>query len=146
MAAASAEITGVVCNYVVGNLLTPVLCASHVFIVLKVLHVPGAVLPATLATVFDLLPMTGWLLLPRTLELRPLLLFYLNFQPPVAHGFPENLVVAFALVRIGNCKISDGLVELIALAEIAADLRGLAAAGMRARQCPSAQHGILHHG
>lgn len=62
MAAASDEITTVVCHYVAGNLLTSVFCAVYAFIVLKVLHVPGAILLAILAAVFDLLPMIGFFL------------------------------------------------------------------------------------
>jgi predicted PurR-regulated permease PerM len=63
------EITEVVGHYVAGNLFTSLLCSIYVFIVLKVLHVPGATLFAVLAGVFDLLPIIGFFMftIPTTL-------------------------------------------------------------------------------
>ncbi|MDB6123221.1 MAG: hypothetical protein JWQ71_2214 [Pedosphaera sp.] len=69
IAEASEEITEVVGHYVAGNIFTSVLCSVFVFIVLKVLHVPNAVLLAVLAGVFDLLPIIGFFMftIPATL-------------------------------------------------------------------------------
>jgi predicted PurR-regulated permease PerM len=69
VAGAAEEITDVVGHYVAGNIFTSVLCAIFVFIVLKVLQVPNAVLLAVLAGVFDLLPIIGFFMftIPATL-------------------------------------------------------------------------------
>ena len=40
---------------------------------------------------------------------------------PVRTAFVRVFVVAFALIGIGDGEVSDGLIELVALAEIAAD-------------------------
>jgi predicted PurR-regulated permease PerM len=61
-AEASEEITSVVAHYMVGQIITSVLCSAYAYIVLKVLHVPSAALLAVLAGVFDLLPMIGFFL------------------------------------------------------------------------------------
>jgi predicted PurR-regulated permease PerM len=69
MGPASEEITEVVGHYVAGNLFTSLVCSIYAFIVLAVLHVPGAALFAVLAGVFDLLPIIGFFLftIPATL-------------------------------------------------------------------------------
>jgi hypothetical protein len=45
-----------------------------------------------------------------------------HFQLARAGGIHEDFVIAFALVGIGAGKVGDGLVELVALAQVAADL------------------------
>jgi predicted PurR-regulated permease PerM len=62
MELAGEEITSVVAHYMVGQIITSVLCAAYAFTVLKLLHVPNAALLAVLAAVFDLLPMIGFFL------------------------------------------------------------------------------------
>src|SRR5262245_52778356 len=69
----------------------------------------------------------------------------LRFQPAFAHGLHENLVVALVLISIGLGEVGDGFVEYVALAKVSADLCRLAGAGVRMRERPSAQLGILHH-
>jgi len=57
----------------------------------------------------------------------------------------KDLVIAFALIGVGDGEVRDGPVEFVALAEVSADLFRLAAAGVRAGKDPSAQLGVLHH-
>ena len=57
-----------------------------------------------------------------------------HFQPAISHGLPEDLVVALRLVRVGGGEVGDRLVEPVALAEVAADLRRLTGAGVGVRQ------------
>ncbi len=63
--------------------------------------------------------------------------FLLNedFQPARAHGLHEDFVIALALVGIGNRKVRDGPVEGVALAQVAADFRRFAGAGMGPGPC-----------
>ncbi|EEF57178.1 AI-2E family transporter [Pedosphaera parvula] len=61
-AAAAEEITEVVSQYVVGNIITSVICGIYAFTVLKLLHVPNAALLAVMAGIFDLLPIIGFFL------------------------------------------------------------------------------------
>ncbi len=56
------EITGVVSHYVVGQLITSLLCGIYAFAVLAFLHVPNAVALAFLAAVLDVLPLIGFFL------------------------------------------------------------------------------------
>ena len=62
---------------------------------------------------------------------------------PGTDGLQENIVVAFALIGIRDREVGDGLVELVALAQVAADLGGLARAGMGMGQGPATQFGVL---
>ena len=58
-----------------------------------------------------------WLAARFTVE--ELRLFHLlddHFQSPSFHRLGEDLVVAFALVRIGDGEVGDGSVEFVALA------------------------------
>ncbi len=57
-----AEITTVVSRYIVGQVITSVLCGLYAFTVLAVLHVPNALALAVLAAVLDVLPLIGFFL------------------------------------------------------------------------------------
>ena len=60
--AASAEITSVVSHYVLGQVITSVLCGLYAFLVLALLHVPNPLGLAFLAAVLDVLPLVGFFL------------------------------------------------------------------------------------
>ena len=60
--AAGEEIATVVGHYMLGQVITSVLCAAYAFGVLIVLHVPEAALLAVLAGVLDVLPLIGFVL------------------------------------------------------------------------------------
>lgn len=62
VAVAVPEIASVVGSYMVGQLLTSLLCAAYAFIILFILHVPNAALLAVIAGVFDILPLVGFFL------------------------------------------------------------------------------------
>ena len=62
MALAGEEIATVVGHYMVGQVITSVLCAVYAFGVLSALHVRSAVLLAVLAGIFDVLPLIGFFL------------------------------------------------------------------------------------
>ena len=62
IAMAGEEVASVVGHYMVGQVITSVLCAAYAFGVLSALHVPSAVLLAVLAGIFDVLPLIGFLL------------------------------------------------------------------------------------
>ena len=59
---ASAEFATVVSGYMIGQLITSLLCGIYVFGMLSVLHVPNAALLAVVAAVFDILPLIGFFL------------------------------------------------------------------------------------
>jgi predicted PurR-regulated permease PerM len=61
-AIASPQIAEVVGHYMVGQLITSVLCGLYAFAVLFFLKVPNAALLAVLAAIFDLLPLIGFFL------------------------------------------------------------------------------------
>ena len=62
MGEASEEIASVVGHYMIGQVITSVLCAVYAFLVLELLHVPNALLLAALAGIFDVLPLVGFFL------------------------------------------------------------------------------------
>jgi predicted PurR-regulated permease PerM len=62
MDVAAGEITSVVGHYIVGQVITSVLCGAYAFIVLAVLHVPNAGFLAIIAAIFDVLPLIGFFL------------------------------------------------------------------------------------
>ncbi len=62
MAVAGEEIATIVGHYMVGQLITSVLCAIYAFGVLMAFHVPSAALLAVLAGIFDVLPLIGFFL------------------------------------------------------------------------------------
>jgi predicted PurR-regulated permease PerM len=59
---AAGEITDVVGHYIVGQVITSVLCGLYAFIVLLLFHVPNAGFLAIIAAVFDVLPLIGFFL------------------------------------------------------------------------------------
>ena len=61
-----------------------------------------------------------------------------HFQPSIFYRLCEDLVVAFALIRVGDGEVGDGLVEFVAFAEVSADRGRLTAAGVRTGEGPSA--------
>ncbi len=56
------EISQVIFGYVVGQIITSSLVAVYAFIVLSILHVPGALMLAVLAGVLDILPVIGFII------------------------------------------------------------------------------------
>jgi predicted PurR-regulated permease PerM len=62
IAVAGEEIASVVGHYVIGQVITSVLCAAYAFGVLIVFRVPNAALLAVLAGIFDVLPLIGFFL------------------------------------------------------------------------------------
>lgn len=56
------EIAGVVSRYMLGQVITSVLCGIYAFAVLAFLHVPNALALAVLAAVLDILPLIGFFL------------------------------------------------------------------------------------
>lgn len=59
---ASVEIGGVVSSYMLGQLVTSLICGAFAFAVLALFHVPNAALLAVIAAVFDILPLIGFFL------------------------------------------------------------------------------------
>jgi predicted PurR-regulated permease PerM len=59
---AAAEITSVVGHYIVGQVITSVLCGLYAFIVLALFRVPNAGFLAIIAAIFDVLPLIGFFL------------------------------------------------------------------------------------
>ncbi|MEA3210352.1 MAG: hypothetical protein QOE70_3409 [Chthoniobacter sp.] len=59
---ASVEIGTVVSSYMIGQLITSLLCGVFTFTILSILHVPNAALLAVIAAVFDILPLIGFFL------------------------------------------------------------------------------------
>lgn len=62
VALAAPEVAEVVSSYMAGQLITSLICASCVFAMLTVLHVPNALLLAAIAGIFDVLPIIGFFL------------------------------------------------------------------------------------
>src|SRR5579862_3683832 len=62
VAVAGEEIASVVSHYMLGQVITSVLCAVYAFVVLVVFHVPNAALLAVLAGLLDVLPLIGFFL------------------------------------------------------------------------------------
>jgi predicted PurR-regulated permease PerM len=62
MAIASQEIRSVVAHYMVGQLITSVLCGTYAFLVLMILRVPNAGFLAIMAAIFDVLPLIAFFL------------------------------------------------------------------------------------
>jgi predicted PurR-regulated permease PerM len=56
------EIGSVVSHYMIGQLITSIICGGFAFAVLAILKVPSALLLAVMAAVFDVLPMIGFFL------------------------------------------------------------------------------------
>src|SRR6516162_10236342 len=68
-----------------------------------------------------------------------------HFELARAHGLQERFVVALALIGVGNREVRDGLVEGVALAEVATDLGRLTRARVGAGQRPRTRLGVLTH-
>ena len=79
VAAASPEIASVVGSYMLGQLITSVVCGTYTFIILIVLHVPSAALLAVIAGVFDILPLIGFFL-----SIIPALIVAMSVSPAAA--------------------------------------------------------------
>jgi len=62
MDSAAVEVTDVVGHYIVGQVITSVLCGLYAFIVLALCHVSGAGFLAIIAGIFDVLPLIGFFL------------------------------------------------------------------------------------
>ena len=62
IALAGEEVATVVGHYMIGQVITSVLCTVYAFGVLSAFHVPSAVLLAVLAGIFDVLPLIGFFL------------------------------------------------------------------------------------
>ena len=91
--AASVEIGTVVSSYMLGQLITSLLCGAYVFTILSLLHVPNATLLAVLAAIFDILPLIGFFL-----ALFPALIIAVSVSPATA-GLALVLYVAYHLVE-----------------------------------------------
>jgi predicted PurR-regulated permease PerM len=90
---ASNEIAAVVSAYMIGQLITSLLCGLFVFTILSVLHVPNAALLAVIAAVFDILPLIGFFL-----SLIPALIVAASVSAGTA-GLVLVLYVAYHLVE-----------------------------------------------
>ncbi|MEO7318089.1 MAG: AI-2E family transporter [Chthoniobacteraceae bacterium] len=91
--AASPEIVSVVSSYMLGQLITSLLCGFYVFVVLTVLKVPNAALLAVIAGVFDILPLIGFFL-----AITPALIIAASVSPATA-GLVLALYLAYHLVE-----------------------------------------------
>jgi predicted PurR-regulated permease PerM len=78
-ATASVEIAEVVSSYMIGQLITSLLCGTYAFIILQLLHVPNAALLAVIAGVFDILPLIGFFL-----SIIPAMIVALSVSPVTA--------------------------------------------------------------
>jgi predicted PurR-regulated permease PerM len=120
------ELTEVISAYVIGQVITSVLCAVYVFILLRVFHVPAALMLAVLAGIFDILPIIGFFL-----TAIPAVIFALTVSPTTAliifamylvyHGIESYLILPYIY---GNRLRVSGLIVLLAL------LFGAAVAGI----------------
>jgi len=93
MAIAGEEVATVVGHYVVGQVITSVLCAAYAFGVLAFLHVPGAVLLAVLAGICDVLPLIGFFLF-----IIPAVAIALTVSPMTA-ALVGGLYIAYHLIE-----------------------------------------------
>ena len=91
--AASLEIGTVISSYMLGQLITSLLCGGYAFAILSLLHVPNATLLAVLAAIFDILPLVGFFL-----ALFPALIIAVSVSPATA-GLVLVLYVAYHLVE-----------------------------------------------
>ncbi len=113
----AAEVTPVVSAYIVGQIITSILCAIAVYIILISFSVPAALVLAVLAAIFDVLPIIGFIM-----TIVPAVLFALTVSPTAAvavfflfgayHAL-ENYVIVPAIY--GNRLKVSGLVVLLAI-------------------------------
>ena len=87
------EISSVVGHYMVGQLITSLICGAFAFGVLLIFKVPSALLLAVLAAVFDVLPMIGFFLFTI-----PAVLLAWTVSAPTA-GIVAGLYVAYHLIE-----------------------------------------------
>jgi predicted PurR-regulated permease PerM len=90
---ASPEILSVVTNYMAGQFITSGLCGIYAFTVLAVLHVPNAALLASMAALFDILPIIGFFL-----SVIPAILLAATVSPMTA-GLVALLYTAYHLLE-----------------------------------------------
>ncbi len=90
---ASEEIGTVVSHYMIGQLITSLLCGVYTFTILSVLHVPNAALLALIAAVFDILPLIGFFL-----SIIPALIVAVSLSPATA-GLVLLLYGAYHLIE-----------------------------------------------
>jgi predicted PurR-regulated permease PerM len=93
IAVAGEEIASVVGHYMIGQVITSVLCAAYAFGVLIVFRVPNAALLAVLAGIFDFLPLIGFFLFAI-----PAVAMAFTVSPATA-GIVAALYVAYHLVE-----------------------------------------------
>ncbi|MES2568969.1 MAG: AI-2E family transporter [Verrucomicrobiota bacterium] len=93
MGIAAPEIADIVSHYMVGQLITSVLCAIYTFLVLYFLKVPNAALLAVLAGILDILPVIGFFL-----STAPALALALTVSPMTA-GIVLMLYIAYNVVE-----------------------------------------------
>jgi predicted PurR-regulated permease PerM len=118
------EVSSVISAYIFGQVITSVLAALYVFISLRVLGVPAALMLAVLAGVFDVLPVLGFFC-----SLIPAVVFAMTVSPQTAfivvglyvlyHGIENYLVLPYVY---GSRLRLSGLVVLFSL--LAAGLIG----------------------
>lgn len=111
------EVTVVISAYMIGQLITSVLCGAFVYAMLRFLEVPGALMLAVIAGVFDILPIIGFFL-----SVIPSIIFALTVSPTTAlivfalyctyHAL-ENYVVVPLIY--GNRLRLSGLAVLVAI-------------------------------
>lgn len=87
------EVSQVIFGYVSGQVITSLLVMVYSFIVLSLLHVPGALMLAILAGVFDILPILGFFI-----ATAPAFLLALSVSPQTA-GLVLALYMLFQLVE-----------------------------------------------
>ncbi len=90
---ASLEIGTVVSSYMIGQLITSLICGVFAFTILSVLHVPNAALLAVIAAVFDILPLIGFFL-----SIIPALIIAAS-NSPITAGMVLLLYGAYHLVE-----------------------------------------------
>ena len=93
MGLAGEEVATVVGHYMVGQVITSVLCAVYAFGVLSIFHVRSAVLLAVLAGIFDVLPLIGFFLFAI-----PAVAIALTVSPATA-AWVAALYVAYHLIE-----------------------------------------------
>jgi predicted PurR-regulated permease PerM len=73
------EVSPVVSAYVLGQLITSVICAVYIFALCSILNIPAALMLGVLAGLFDVLPILGFII-----TLVPALIFALTVSPVTA--------------------------------------------------------------
>lgn len=129
----SEEISQVIFGYVSGQVITSLLVTAYAFVVLSVLHVPGALMLAILAGVFDILPVLGFIL-----STVPAFLLALSVSPQTAfmvlglyllfHALEIYLIVPLVYgknLRVSTLTVLLGLLAGALLAGIAGALAAL---------------------